>query len=167
MINQTLKQQTHYLKLLQKNHTQHGFRNFSVSSEFKNAILQLKVEYPSCLHCQVSSAAQDVRAAKWNQRSKEEWNWVIFMYYSKSTFCRVLLFRRQPRWIVSLSRHSCHGRGEEQSSDNWFYTLNLECYADFICFALVWDIHCQNLSCAKETESRQNRRFEVKYTMGK
>lgn len=115
------------------------------------------------LHHQVSSAAQDVSAAKWNQRSKQEWNWVIFMYYSASTFCWVLSVPSQPRWTLSVSGRSCHGHGRTNSGDNWFYTSNLGCYVDFLCSSAVWDAPCQSLSCAKKgLKRRQNWKFKVK-----
>ena len=74
-----------------------------------------KSPMPSAHH-QVSSAAQDVRAAKWNQRSKQEWNWVIFMYYSTSTFCWVVSVPSLHRWTVSVSGHSCHGHGRRSTA---------------------------------------------------
>lgn len=66
------------------------------------------------------------------------------MYYSKSTFCRVLLFRRQSRWTVSLSGHSCHVMLLTWTVMLIFYALHP-----------VWDVHCQNVSCAKETDKAE------------
>lgn len=58
---------------------------------------------------------------------------------------------------------------KNRRTEQWLLVLysDLECYVDFLCFVPVLGIHCQNLSGAKETESRQNRGSEVKYTMGK
>lgn len=113
----------------------------------------------SFVHYQVSNAGQDVRAAKGNQRSKQEWNWVIFFYYSTSTFCRVRFFPSQPRWTVSVSGHSCSGHGRSTALIIVFILLTWECYVNFLCFAPVWDDHCQNLSCAKETENQTKQKI--------
>lgn len=106
----------------------HGFRKFpKLLTEFKNVISQLKSgKSPMPWLCyQASSAAQDVRAAKWNQRSKQ---WVELTDFHLSQYIDLLLsppLSQPAQMDCACVRTQLLLTWEKYSHDNWFYTFNL------------------------------------------
>lgn len=73
------------------------------------------------------------------------------------------LFPACPRWTVSVSGHSCHGHGRSTARKIVFYTFNLECYVDCLCFFFtVRDTHCQSMSMSRlNRHLRKNKKWQT------
>lgn len=58
------------------------------------------------------------------------------MYYSTSTFCRVLFSPSQARWTLSVSDNSCSELGRRTAVIIYFKLLTWGCYLDLYTFLL-------------------------------